>query len=127
MVTLLEKDKKGIIQINIENLSKGKTSEGFDMPSYRDPEYRALKIRKNPLNRGLWDLDLTGEFKRGIDLNITESQLEFFQRLNNEKTKFIFKRVPEDFSLGMTEEQWVNYQKELSKVVLKEINKIIQL
>jgi len=127
VVTILKKDKKDIIQINIDNLSKGETSEGFNMPSYRDPEYANFKTSINPKNRGYWDLTLTREFINNIDLKITENEVDFFQRLNNEKTKFIFNRVPEYWALGMTEDQWNTYKKELSKLVFKEIEKIIKV
>ena len=100
VVTILKKDKKDIIQINIENLTKGETSEGFNMPSYRDPEYANFKTSINPKNRGFWDLTLTREFINNIDLKISENEVDFFQRLNNEKTKFIFKRVPESWAFS---------------------------
>lgn len=127
VVTLLRKDKTNIIQINIDNLNKGKTSEGIDMPSYRNPEYASFKTSINPSNRGYWDLTLTRKFINNIDLKIDENNVDFFQKLNNEKTKFIFNRVPKEYALGMTIKQWNNYKIELSKIVLLEINKIIKL
>ncbi|BAQ84152.1 hypothetical protein [uncultured Mediterranean phage uvMED] len=127
LITLIKKDKDLIININIDNLSKGLTSEGVNMPSYRNPDYASFKTRMNPSNRGFWDLTLTRNFIKNIDLKIDEKDVGFIQKLDNKKTKFIFNRVPEEFALGMTIEQWDKYKENLYKLALEEIKKMIKL
>ena len=69
--------------INRDNLLRGKDSEGQDMPLYAPTEYGLDK--SNPLNRGHWDLKLTGQYHLGITAKITSKEVSFYQKYNNKK------------------------------------------
>lgn len=90
--------------INRENLLQGKDSEGNDMPFYSpNSEYGFEKMRRNPKNRGRWDLRNTGEYHRGIYTEIKKSHVLFKQRVRNAKTTWIARAMERAnrYSLGI--------------------------
>jgi len=104
---------------------QGRDNEGNNMPSYRNPDYANFKTTINPKNRGFWDLNVTGGFHKNIFSKVDKQKVQFFQRLKNEKTRFIFKRMPKELVLGMRKEQFEDVQIKNKPELFKEVNKII--
>ena len=94
------------------------------MPSYRDPEYAELKKNMNPKNRGFWDLQLTGEYYRGIKATISISNVLFNQTISNPKITWLHKRIGTS-GLGITKEQMEEVQIKNAPKIKAQIEKIL--
>lgn len=108
-----ELEKSNLEKINIENLKQGKDSDGNDMPRYRNPDYANFKTSINPSNRGFWDLRVTGEYYRGIDVSVFGSVVFFKQRFSNDKIDWLHERLiwnGHNQALGITEKQFYDVQ-----------------
>ena len=116
--------------INRDNLLQALDSEGMNMPFYSDGAYAIYgfnKFQKNPRNRGRWDLKLTGQYHLGITAKVTFKSVDFRQRFNNEKIKWLNSAL--DYAhlnpLGITKEQFYDVQlKNIPKIKIQ-IDKII--
>ena len=121
-------EKSNLEKINIANLQEGKDSDGYNMPSYRNPEYANFKVTRNPNNRGFWDLRLTGEYYRGINVSIFGSKVFFKQKFSNEKIDWLHERLVfggENRALGITKDQFYDVQlKNIPKIRIR-LEKII--
>lgn len=121
-------EKEHLEKINIENLQQGKDSDGYNMPSYRNPEYANDKIKINPRNRGFWDLRLTGEYYKGINVSIFGSKIFFKQKFSNEKIDWLHERLifnGENRALGITKEQFYEVQIKIKPKVGQRLKNII--
>lgn len=69
-----------IVELNKEQLRKGFDGTGRRIsPKYRRPEYAQMKAQMNPLpGLGIPDLELTGEFKAGMGVDVNEDEYEVF-------------------------------------------------
>ena len=118
--------------LNKDNLLQGKDSEGDDLPFYsitgKFAEYGYEKTRMNPLNRGRWDLKLTGQYHSGIKAHISKGKIRFKQRFNNLKTKWIAERLEKANRnpLGITEEQYTEYLETKKPKMQENLMKIIK-
>ncbi|WP_155845024.1 hypothetical protein [Chryseobacterium daeguense] len=114
--------------INRENLLQGKDSEGNDMPFYSpNSEYGFEKMRRNPKNRGRWDLRNTGEYHRGIYTEIKRSNVLFKQRVRNAKTIWIERAMERAnrVSLGIPQTKMDQILIEKAPQIKREIEQII--
>lgn len=121
-------EKSNLKQINIDNLQQGKDSDGNDMPRYRNPEYANDKTKINPNNRGFWDLRLTGEYYRGIDVRIFGSKVFFTQKFRNEKIDWLHERLlwqGHNLALGITENQFFEVQMKNKPKIKQRLENII--
>ncbi len=83
------------------------------MPRYRNPDYANFKVSINPANRGFWDLRVSGEYYRGIDVSIFGSKVFFKQRFSNAKIDWLHDRLiwnGQNQALGITDEQFYDVQ-----------------
>lgn len=84
------------------------------MPRYQNPDYANFKVSINPSNRGFWDLRVTGEYYKGIDVSIFGSKVFFKQRFSNDKIDWLHERLKStmfgNIALGITDEQFYNVQ-----------------
>ena len=109
----------------------GKDSEGEDLPFYsfteRFAEYGYEKTRINPLNRGRWDLKLTGQYHSGIKVSVLKGKIRFKQRFNNFKTRWIAERLEKANRnpLGITSEQYAEYLETKKPKMQENLIKII--
>lgn len=76
-------------EINRDNLLKGLDSEGQNMPFYSNSEYGFEKLRRNPRNRGMWDLKNTGQYHKGIYTVVKRKEILFRQRFRNKKITWL--------------------------------------
>lgn len=114
--------------INRDNLLQGKDSEGNDMPFYSpNSEYGFEKMRRNPKNRGRWDLRNTGEYHRGIYIQIKRSQVLFKQRLRNAKEIWIARAMERAnrSSIGIPQSKMDQILVEKAPEIKKKIERII--
>lgn len=59
--------KNQMLDLNTEQLFKGRNSAGQQLGEYRNPVYAAFKNRLNPsAGLGTWDLHLTGDLYRSM-------------------------------------------------------------
>lgn len=122
-----ELEKSKLEKINIDNLQHGLDSDGFNMPSYRNPDYANFKTTINPNNRGFWDLRLHGEYYRGIKVEYYGSIVFFKQIYSNDKISWLNERLGGmDLNpLGITEEQMFDVQMKNKPAIRKKLDKII--
>lgn len=84
------------------------------MPRYRNPDYANFKTSINPSNRGFWDLRVTGEYYKGIDVSIFGSVVFFKQRFSNDKIDWLHERLKSNMfgniALGVTKDQFYDVQ-----------------
>ncbi|WP_150114785.1 hypothetical protein [Chryseobacterium sp. IHB B 17019] len=114
--------------INRDNLLQGKDSEGNDMPFYSpNSEYGFEKMRRNPKNRGRWDLRNTGEYHRGIYTEIKRNQVLFKQRVRNAKAMWIARAMERAnrISLGIPQTEMDEILIEKAPEIKKKIERII--
>lgn len=84
------------------------------MPRYQNPDYANFKVSINPANRGFWDLRVSGEYYKGIDVSIFGRKVFFKQRFSNDKIDWLHERLKStmfgNVALGITEEQFYEVQ-----------------
>lgn len=83
------------------------------MPFYSShSEYGYEKLRRNPLNRGRWDLKDTGQYHRGIYVKRNRSFVEFKQKYTNTKVISLERKLETANRIALGIEQ-----KELDKIL----------
>lgn len=83
------------------------------MPFYSNhSDYGFEKTRRNPLNRGRWDLKDTGQYHRGIYVKRNRSFVEFKQRYTNTKVISLERKLETANRIALGIEQ-----KELNKIL----------
>lgn len=97
------------------------------MPSYSNPEYASDKLQINPRNRGFWDLRLTGEYYKGLNVTTKKLRIDFKQTVSNEKVdwlnqKFVFYRKK---PLGISDENLYEYLESKKPKMQENLMKII--
>lgn len=114
---------------NRANLLDGKDSEGNDMPFYSpNSEYGFEKMRRNPRNRGHWDLKNTGEYHKGIFIQIKKNRVLFKQRIQNAKSIWIAKKMElaNRTPLGMKQSDLTKILKDKIPGIKNDIEQIIK-
>ncbi|ALR29768.1 hypothetical protein ATE47_04185 [Chryseobacterium sp. IHB B 17019] len=98
------------------------------MPFYSpNSEYGFEKMRRNPKNRGRWDLRNTGEYHRGIYTEIKRNQVLFKQRVRNAKAMWIARAMERAnrISLGIPQTEMDEILIEKAPEIKKKIERII--
>lgn len=114
--------------LNRKNLLHGKDSEGIDMPFYSNhSDYGFEKTRRNPLNRGRWDLKDTGQFHRGIFSKKIKSYVQFKQKIRSAKIESIFRKMERvnRIPLGLSQKEMTKLLQEKRPELKKKIENII--
>lgn len=112
-------------EINKDNLMQGRDNEGNNMPSYLDSNYSNFKTTINPRNRGFWDLRITGRFQSGIFALVKKKEVDFKQKFDNKKTRYIFGRKSKTLVLGMQIKQFEQVQIDNKPKLFKQLDEII--
>lgn len=103
--------KEDYIELNIDQLKRGKRSDGTQIGTYFSPSYALDKFEKNPLaGLGNVDLILTGDFTNALDIAARGTSFEEFS--HDEKFSMLKQRYGNNI-LGLTAENLYEfYRKE---------------
>lgn len=74
----IEKNKDFQIELINQQLTKGLSASGENMPKYKKGRYGDEKKRRNPKNRGRYDLKNKSNYRDNIKVNVSGQSVKYF-------------------------------------------------
>lgn len=109
-----------LINLKVQELTRGENDKGGRIGYYRNPNYRLFKQQVNPLASGTVDLILTGQFTRGLFVESIGNGLFQFDS-SDDKAPELFQKY--DDIRGIQNNVFIQFQKDY---IVPAINKEIK-